>query len=99
MFFAKVSGFFILLGGIYCLWRFVIKPALEAHGIECDDEPEIEPTKYEKRRDQLLKDLELAQRDVNAMEDIEGMTVEKAEAEAILSDIEQKLKDLEVDRQ
>ncbi len=89
MFFAKLTIFFIFVGGCYCLWRFIIKPTLEANGVECDDKPQL--TTQELRGIQLVKDLSNAKRDAEAMKDIKGMTVEKAEADAVINSIEQEL--------
>jgi len=93
MWFARLTGFLILLGGVYCLWRFIVKPILERHGIECDDEPEVIPTQHETRRDDLKDDLDKSRRSADAAEEMVDMTDEKVGLDQTIKDAERNMED------
>jgi len=48
MFFLRIIEILILIGFCWLLWKFIIKPILEGHGIEVDEPEEIK-TDYTKR--------------------------------------------------
>jgi hypothetical protein len=58
MFFAYITSVFIVLGFLYLIWLKVVKPLLESHGVEVDEEKPIETdhTKnLEKTKDEHAK--------------------------------------------
>ena len=94
MFFGYITGLLIFLGFMYLAWRWIAKPILESHGIECDEpkvEPEPEPTGYETRRGEVEKDLNTSRRNADAADDILAMSDEKAEYEATIKAVEKEL--------
>ena len=58
MFFAYITSVAIVLGFLWLIWKKVIQPLLEAHGVEVDEEQPIETehTKnLEKTKDEHAK--------------------------------------------
>jgi septal ring factor EnvC (AmiA/AmiB activator) len=55
MFFQGIISILIILGFLFVVWKLIVKPVLEDHGIKVDDEPEVK-TEYTKRLDKTKKE-------------------------------------------
>lgn len=92
MFFARVIAFLVLLGGLWILWLKIIKPLLEAHGIEVDEEvPEVIETDQTKQLEILKEKFEKLSISAQAAE--EGLELTKK-----IKELEEKMKDIDAEK-
>jgi len=90
MFFAYIITILIILGFLYLIWLKVIKPLLEGHGIEVDEEKPIE-TDHTKQLEKLKNEFEELSASAKAAKD--GLALAKK-----IKQLEQQIIDADSER-
>lgn len=94
MFFQGMIGILIFVGFAFGVWKIILKPLLEGHGVQVDEEAVEKLTAYQLRRDALSLKLDNLTKDAEAAEDIGSMEEEIKDLKDQIKLVEDKIKDI-----